>query len=162
MTHVVMDTSFGTIEISLEEAKAPVSTANFLAYVDSGFYTDTVFHRVIPGFMAQGGGLTTGLERKKTLAPIRNESGNGLKNVRGTIAMARTSAPDSATSQFFFNVADNDFLDPGANAGYAVFATVVSGMDVVDRIVNAPTTVRQGMKDVPVEPVLITSVKRAG
>ncbi|MGW7488242.1 peptidylprolyl isomerase [Streptomyces sp. NPDC054786] len=158
--HVLLSTSFGDIEIELDGAKAPVSAANFLQYVDSGFYNNTIFHRVIPGFMAQGGGFTRQMQQKDTKAPIRNEASNGLHNVRGTVTMARTSNPDSATSQFFFNVADNAFLDPGRDAGYAVFGKVTKGMDVVDQIVNTPTTTKNGMQNVPVEPIYITSAKR--
>ena len=131
--HVVLDTSFGKIEIELDPVKAPISTDNFLKYVDSGFYNNTIFHRVIPGFMVQGGGFTSQMAQKPTRDPIKNEASNGLHNVRGTLSMARTSNPNSATSQFFINVADNAFLDPGRDAGYAVFAKVVNGMDVVDR-----------------------------
>lgn len=156
--HVVLDTSFGQIEIELDPVKAPISTKNFLQYVDSGFYTNTIFHRVIPGFMAQAGGFTAQLQQKQTKDPIRNEFGNGLYNTRGTLSMARTSNPNSATSQFFINVVDNRSLDQGA--GYAVFAKVVKGMDVVDNIVNSPTTRKNGMADVPVDPVLIKSAKR--
>ncbi|MCY1396992.1 Peptidyl-prolyl cis-trans isomerase A precursor [compost metagenome] len=158
--HVVLDTSMGKIEIELDPVKAPVTTKNFLEYVDSGFYTNTIFHRVIPGFMAQGGGFTAQMQQKDTKDPIKNEASNGLKNVRGTLSMARTSNPNSATSQFFINVADNDFLNPGRDAGYAVFAKVVSGMDVVDNIVNSQTTTKQGMQNVPVDPILIKSAKR--
>lgn len=162
MPHVLITTTNGDIEIELDPVKAPISAQNFLAYVDSGFYTNTIFHRVIPGFMVQGGGFTSNMVKKETLAPIRNEASNGLRNVRGTLSMARTSNPDSATSQFFINVADNDFLDPGRDAGYAVFAKVVSGMDVVDVIVNSQTTTKQGMQNVPIDPVLILSAKRLG
>ncbi|UVJ45301.1 peptidylprolyl isomerase [Pseudomonas sp. LS1212] len=158
--HVVLDTSFGKIEIELDPVKAPITTRNFLEYVDSGFYSNTIFHRVIPGFMAQGGGFTAQMQQKDTKDPIKNEASNGLKNVRGTLSMARTSNPDSATSQFFINVADNEFLNPGRDAGYAVFAKVVSGMDVVDNIVNSQTTNKQGMQNVPIDPILIKSAKR--
>ena len=140
--------------------KAPISSDNFLKYVDSGFYNNTIFHRVIPGFMVQGGGFTSQMVQKQTRDPIRNEASNGLHNVRGTLSMARTSNPNSATSQFFINVADNAFLDPGRDAGYAVFAKVVNGMDVVDQIVNSQTTTKQGMQNVPIDPVLIKSAKR--
>jgi peptidyl-prolyl cis-trans isomerase A (cyclophilin A) len=156
--HVLLDTTNGQIEIELDPVKAPISTKNFLAYVDSGFYNNTIFHRVIPGFMVQGGGFTQQMQQKETKDPIKNEHNNGLANVRGTLSMARTSVPDSATSQFFINVKDNDFLDQGD--GYAVFGKVVRGMDVVDVIVNSPTTVRSGMKDVPADPVFIKSAKR--
>ncbi|MEX3776085.1 peptidylprolyl isomerase [Pseudomonas sp. MYb118] len=156
--HVLLETTNGQIEIELDPVKAPISTKNFLEYVDSGFYNNTIFHRVIPGFMVQGGGFTQQMQQKETKAPIQNESKNGLHNVRGTLSMARTSNPNSATSQFFINVKDNDFLDQGD--GYAVFGKVVKGMDVVDIIVNSPTTVRGGMKDVPADPVYIKSAKR--
>ncbi|PMZ88590.1 MULTISPECIES: peptidylprolyl isomerase [unclassified Pseudomonas] len=158
--HVLLDTTNGQIEIELDPVKAPISTKNFLAYVDSGFYNNTIFHRVIPGFMAQGGGFTSSMQQKPTKDPIKNEASNGLHNVRGTLSMARTSDPDSATSQFFINVKDNDFLDPGRDAGYAVFAKVVKGMEVVDIIVNTPTTSKNGMRDVPADPVFIKSAKR--
>lgn len=158
--HVLITTTNGDIEIELDPVKAPISTKNFLAYVDSGFYTNTIFHRVIPCFMVQGGGFTAQMSQKETKAPIKNEASNGLHNVRGTLSMARTSEPNSATSQFFINVADNAFLDPGRDAGYAVFAKVVKGMDVVDVIVNSQTTTKQGMQNVPIDPVLIKSAKR--
>ncbi|WP_405706065.1 peptidylprolyl isomerase [Streptomyces sp. NBC_00069] len=159
--NVLLSTSFGDIEIELDAAKAPISVKNFLEYVDSGFYNNTIFHRVISGFMVQGGGFTGQMQQKATKAPIHNEASNGLRNTRGTVAMARTSNPDSATSQFFFNVADNAFLDPGRDAGYAVFGKVVAGMDVVDQIVATPTTAKNGMTDVPADPVYITSAKRS-
>jgi peptidyl-prolyl cis-trans isomerase A (cyclophilin A) len=162
MLQVELTTSIGNILIELEPVKAPISVKNFLAYVDSGFYIDTIFHRVIPGFMVQGGGFTSNMVKKDTMAPIRNEATNGLHNVRGTLSMARTSDPNSATSQFFINVADNPFLDPGRDPGYAVFAKVVSGMDVVDMIANAQTTTRQEMQNVPIDPVTIRSAKRLG
>jgi len=155
--HVLLDTTNGQIEIELDPVKAPISTKNFLDYVNSGFYNNTIFHRVIPGFMAQGGGFTQQMQQKETKAPIKNEHKNGLANVRGTLSMARTSVPDSATSQFFINVKDNDFLDQGD--GYAVFGKVVKGMDVVDIIVNSPTTTKQGMQNVPSDPVFIKSAK---
>ena len=158
--HVLITTTNGDIEIELDPVKAPISTKNFLAYVDSGFYTNTIFHRVIPGFMVQGGGFTAQMSQKETKAPIKNEASNGLHNVRGTLSMARTNDPNSATSQFFINVADNAFLDPGRDAGYAVFAKVVKGMDVVDVIVNSQTTTKQGMQNVPIDPDLIKSAKR--
>ncbi|ANF87573.1 peptidyl-prolyl cis-trans isomerase [Pseudomonas antarctica] len=157
--HVLITTTNGDIEIELDPVKAPISTKNFLAYVDSGFYTNTIFHRVIPGFMVQGGGFTAQMSQKETKAPIKNEASNGLHNVRGTLSMARTNDPNSATSQFFINVADNAFLDPGRDAGYAVFAKVVKGMDVVDVIVNSQTTTKQGMQNVPIDPVVIKSAK---
>lgn len=158
--HVMMTTSFGDVEIELDAQKAPISTKNFLEYVDSGFYNNTVFHRVIPGFMVQGGGFTDQMVQKPTNDPIRNEASNGLRNTRGTLSMARTSNPNSATSQFFINVSDNAFLDPGRDAGYAVFGKVTKGMEVVDQIVNSKTTVKKGMRDVPADPVYIKSAKR--
>ena len=158
--HVLLDTRFGQVEIELNAEKAPISTKNFLEYIDSGFYNNTIFHRVIPGFMAQGGGFTDQMVQKPTRDPIRNEASNGLANTRGTLAMARTSDPNSATSQFFINVADNDFLNPGRDRGYAVFGKVTKGMEVVDQIVNSPTTIKAGMRDVPADPVYIKSAKR--
>lgn len=158
--HVLLDTSFGQVEIELNAEKAPVSTKNFLEYVDSGFYNNTIFHRVIPGFMVQGGGFTEQMVQKQTRDPIQNEASNGLQNTRGTLSMARTSDPNSATSQFFINVADNDFLNPGRDRGYAVFGKVTKGMEVVDQIVNSPTTTKKGMRDVPADPVYIKSAKR--
>ena len=134
---------------------------NFPEYVESGYYDGTVFHRVIPGFMIQGGGFNEGLSQKKTRAPIKNEADNGLHNVRGTLAMARTQNVDSATSQFFINHRDNDFLDHGSrDFGYAVFAKVVRGMDVVDQIAQVPTGNRSMMQNVPLTPVKIISAKK--
>jgi cyclophilin family peptidyl-prolyl cis-trans isomerase len=162
---VIMKTSMGVIKIELDEAKAPITVKNFLAYVDEGFYDGTIFHRVIDGFMIQGGGFTADMTQKPTKPAIKNEAGNGLKNLRGTIAMARTSVVDSATAQFFINVVDNDFLDHQNETpqgfGYAVFGKVIEGMEVVDKIKKAATTTKQGMRDVPVETVIIESVKRA-
>ncbi len=159
--HVLLTTSMGEIELELKADKAPISVANFLSYVDSGYYDNTIFHRVIPNFMIQGGGFTADLEQKKTQAPIKNEADNGLLNRRGSVAMARTSVVDSATSQFFINSQDNDFLNNGArDFGYAVFATVVRGMDVVDRISDVSTGRKNGMGDVPLKPVMIISAKR--
>lgn len=153
---VVLKTSQGDITLELDEDKAPATTANFLAYVQDGFYNGTVFHRVIPGFMIQGGGFDANLRQKSTRAPIAHEGYNGLKNVRGAIAMARTSDPHSATAQFFINVVDNAFLDPSQQAtdGYVVFGKVVAGMEVADKIAALPTT-GKGMfdKDVP-EPLV--------
>ena len=160
-TTVVMATSEGNIEIELFADKAPISVSNFLAYVDAGFYDNTVFHRVIPNFMIQGGGFETNMNQKTTKAPIKNEAKNGLKNDRGTLAMARTAVVDSATSQFFINVVNNDFLNNGArDFGYAVFAKVTTGMDVVDKIAAVKTTTKSGMGDVPATAVMINSVKR--
>ncbi len=159
--HVLLNTSMGEIEIELEAEKAPISVKNFLEYVESGFYDDTVFHRVIPGFMIQGGGFNDGLGQKPTRASIKNEADNGLHNVRGTLAMARTQNVDSATSQFFINHRDNDFLDHGSrDFGYAVFAKVVRGMEVVDQIAQVPTGNRNMMQNVPLSPVKIISAKK--
>ena len=156
---VALKTSQGEIVVELMPDKAPATVKNFLGYVDSGFYDGTLFHRVIKGFMIQGGGLTSGMERKHTRSPIVNEADNGLKNKRGTIAMARTRDPHSATSQFFINLEDNSFLDFKSKTpkgwGYAVFGRVVQGMEVVDRIGAVPTGTAGGYRDVPVEPVLI-------
>jgi peptidyl-prolyl cis-trans isomerase A (cyclophilin A) len=160
-TVVIMETSMGNIEIELFADKAPITVSNFLAYVDSGFYNGTIFHRVIPGFMIQGGGFDEAMNQKPTKAPIKNEAKNGLKNDRGTLSMARTSVVDSATTQFFLNVTNNDFLNNGArDYGYAVFAKVLSGMDVADKIAAVKTGTRGYMGDVPVETVMIKSVKR--
>lgn len=158
---VEMQTSLGRIVIELDDAKAPGSTKNFLAYVQDGFYNGTVFHRVIPNFMIQGGGFTADMTQKPTKAPIQNEAKNGLKNARGTIAMARTQDPHSATAQFFINVKDNGFLDhPGQDGwGYCVFGKVIEGMDVVDAIVAVPTANKRGHQNVPVEPVLIEKME---
>jgi cyclophilin family peptidyl-prolyl cis-trans isomerase len=154
-------TSKGTFTVQLFDKQAPISTENFLKYADEGYFDGTIFHRVIPGFMVQGGGLTADLKNKPGHAPIKNEATNGLKNKRGTLSMARTSDVDSATSQFFINVIDNDFLDhkPG-NYGYAVFARIDSGMDVVDAIAAVKTGNKGMHQDVPVETVTIESVKR--
>jgi len=158
---VLLTTSLGEIELELEAEKAPISVENFLGYVDSGFYDGTVFHRVIPGFMVQGGGFGEGLNQKPTKAPIKNEADNGLHNVRGTVAMARTQNVNSATSQFFINHRDNDFLDHGGrDFGYAVFAKVVRGMEVVDQIAQVPTGNRAMMQNVPLTPVKIITAKK--
>ena len=159
---VVLETSQGSIEIELDPEKAPISVQNFLAYVDAGFYDGTIFHRVIPNFMVQGGGFDAKMNQKTTRPAIKNEADNGLKNDRGTIAMARTAVVDSATAQFFINSVDNAFLDhkneTATGFGYAVFGKVVKGQDVVDKIEKVATTSRGGMSDVPVEPVVIKSV----
>ncbi len=156
---VKIATTKGEILVELDAEKAPISVVNFLAYTKDGFYNGTIFHRVIKNFMIQGGGMTPDMRRKKTKAPIKNEAANGLKNKRGTIAMARTAVPDSATSQFFINHRDNAFLDyrgpSPQEIGYAVFGKVIKGMDVVDAIAAVPTR-KPG--DVPVEPVVIKSV----
>lgn len=158
--HVLLTTSAGNIEVELDSAKAPVSVKNFVDYAQSGYYNNTIFHRVIPGFMIQGGGFTSDMQQKKTNAPIANEADNGLRNVRGTIAMARTADKDSATSQFFFNVADNAFLDHGQrDFGYAVFGKVIKGMDVVDKIAQVKTDNVGPYQNVPTTPVVILSAK---
>ncbi len=156
-----MKTNLGDIKIELDEEKAPKTCANFLDYVNEGFYDGTIFHRVIPNFMIQGGGFTPDMAQKATNAPVENEAANGLGNETGTIAMARTSDPHSATAQFFINVADNGFLDyPGQDGwGYCVFGKVVEGMDVVNRIKDVETTMKAGHQDVPVEPVVIEKVE---
>jgi peptidyl-prolyl cis-trans isomerase A (cyclophilin A) len=157
---VLIETTMGHMKLELYPVKAPRTVENFLLYVNSGFYSGTIFHRVIPGFMIQGGGLSQDMEPKPTRSPILLESRNGLKNTRGAVAMARTSDPNSATSQFFINVKNNPDLDyprPDGH-GYAVFGRVVEGMEVADQIVAVPTTVRAGYRDVPVEPVVITRV----
>ena len=158
---VKLETSMGDIFIELNEEAAPVTVKNFLKYVESGFFDGTIFHRVMPNFMVQGGGFTENMQRKQTLPPIINEAGNGLTNSRGTISMARTDNPHSATSQFFINHRDNSNLDYGgpSNPGYAVFGKVVKGMEVVDAIAVVKTTMKAGMRDVPVEPVVIKSVR---
>ena len=159
--HVLLTTSAGEIEVELDADKAPVSVKNFLDYVDAGFYNGTVFHRVIPGFMIQGGGFDTDMSQKETRDPIKNEADNGLRNLRGTLAMARTQAVNSATSQFFINHNDNAFLDHGSrDFGYAVFGRVASGMDVVQKIAAAPTGSRGGHQNVPLEAVTIQSIRR--
>lgn len=158
--HVLLTTSAGNIEVELDSAKAPVSVKNFVDYAQSGYYNNTIFHRVIPGFMIQGGGFTSDMQQKKTNAPIANEADNGLRNLRGTIAMARTAEKDSATSQFFFNVVDNAFLDHGQrDFGYAVFGKVIKGMDVVDKIAQVKTDNVGPYQNVPTTPVVILSAK---
>lgn len=158
---VLISTSMGDIKIQLFEKDAPETVKNFLAYVNDKFYDGTVFHRVIPGFMIQGGGFTSEMQQKQTKPPIKNESSNGLKNDTYTLAMARTNVPDSATSQFFINVKSNDFLNKASaqdGVGYAVFGKVIEGTEVVDKIAGVQTG-RKGMySDVPVEPVVIKSV----
>ena len=159
---VVMETNMGTVKIELLEDKAPVTVKNFLAYVENKHYDGTIFHRVIEDFMIQGGGFEPGMKQKKTMDPIKNEASNGLSNVRGTLAMARTNDPDSATAQFFINVKDNKFLDKSASsAGYAVFAKVTEGMDVVDKIKVVKTGTQMGFKDVPDDDVVIKSIRVA-
>ena len=160
---VVVSTSLGDITVELFKDRAPVSVENFLGYVKDGFYTDTVFHRVRKGFMIQGGGYTASLAEKPSRAPIQNEATNGLRNLRGTVAMARRAALRSATSQFYINVADNRMLDHTGYSpdefGYAVFGRVLEGLDVADRIAAVPTRTTADMEDVPVEPVIIKGVR---
>ncbi|WP_439621736.1 peptidylprolyl isomerase [Gemmata sp.] len=158
---VVMETNHGTVKIELFEDKAPVTVKNFLKYVEDKHYDGTVFHRVIDGFMIQGGGFEPGMKEKKTRDPIKNESNNGLSNARGTIAMARTSAPDSATAQFYINVKDNKGLDgsPDKASGYTVFGRVTEGMDVVNKIKEVKTGTKAGFENVPEDDVVIKSVK---
>ena len=159
---VVLTTSHGDITVDLFIEDAPISTRNFLQYVDGGFFDGTVFHRVIPGFMIQGGGFTPDMSQKEPRAPIKNEAENGQKNQRGTLAMARTADIDSATAQFFINLTDNAFLDKGArDFGYAVFGKVTDGMDIVDQISEVPRGTKAGHSDVPNDPIIITSAKRA-
>ena len=158
---VLLHTTQGDITVELNPDKAPKTVDNFLQYVKEGFYDGTIFHRVIPRFMAQGGGWTKDLQRKRAHAPIRNEANNGLKNTRGTLSMARTSDVNSATSQFFVNLADNAFLDHGTrDYGYAVFGRIASGMDVIDRIASVRTGTRKGYQDAPLEDVVIVSARR--
>ena len=164
-TQVELQTSKGTVLIELDDAKAPVTVKNFLAYVDSGHYNGTIFHRVIPGFMVQGGGFAPGMKQKPTLANIENESHNGLTNEKYTLAMARTSEPHSASSQFFINGTNNGFLNNAQSQdgfGYAVFGKVVGGKEVVDAIEGVKTGRSGGHGDVPVEDVTIITASRAG
>ena len=159
---VTLTTSKGEIVVELYPDKAPLTVKNFLTYVNEKFYDGTVFHRVIPGFMIQGGGFTADMNQKATKAPVKNEAGNGVSNARGTIAMARTSNPDSATAQWFINLKDNTFLDKKQSQdgwGYTVFGKVVKGMEVVDAIAGVPTGRKSGMSDVPTQTVTITSAK---
>ena len=160
--HILMTTTVGPMTIELDADSAPKTVENFLSYVAGGFYDGTIFHRVIDNFMIQGGGFTADMEQKSTQAPIENEANNGLKNQRGTIAMARTQDPHSATAQFFINLQDNDFLNhTGENMqgwGYAVFGKVTDGEDVLDKIRGAQTGSQAGHQDVPVEPIIIESV----
>jgi len=156
------ETTLGSFTVELFEEKAPISAANFLKYVDDGFFDGTVFHRVVPGFVIQGGGFTEDMTQKRTSPAIKNEADNGLKNTRGTLSMARTNDINSATSQFFVNLKDNDFLDhTRGNFGYAVFGRVTQGMEVIDQIAAVKTGRRRGFDDVPNDPVIMTSVRRA-
>ena len=158
---VRFETSHGDFTVEVDEGSAPISAQNFLRYVDEGFYNGTIFHRVIPGFMVQGGGLTADMQNKKGHEPIKNEATNGLKNKRGTLAMARTNDINSATSQFFINLVDNEFLDhKSGNYGYAVFGRIESGLDVVDEIAAVKTGRKGGHENVPTESVVIESARR--
>ena len=160
---VLIETSMGNIKVELFEDKAPTTVKNFLGYVDDKFYDGTIFHRVMPDFMIQGGGFEPGMKEKKTKDPIKNESGNGLSNTAGTLAMARTNDPNSATSQFFINTVDNTFLDKAQSrdgAGYCVFGKVTEGLDVLDKIKAVKTGNKAGHSDVPVQDVVIQSVRR--
>ena len=166
-TQVVMDVTWGnnkgTLKIELEDDKAPITVKNFLSYVDEGFFDGTIFHRVISNFMVQGGGFEPGMRQKTTKPTIKNELSNGLSNQKGTLAMARTNVPDSASSQFFINVTDNLFLDKAQaqdRVGYCVFGRVIEGMDVVDKIKSVATGSKSGHGDVPTHDVVISSVKR--
>jgi cyclophilin family peptidyl-prolyl cis-trans isomerase len=157
---VLLQTNLGDIKLALDKDKAPITVDNFVTYTNDGFYDGTIFHRVIKGFMIQGGGYTPEMQKKKTREPIQNEAKNGLKNERGSIAMARTPPPHTATAQFFINLKDNAFLDyPGQDGwGYAVFGEVTRGMEVVDKIAEQPTGVKNRMRDVPQTPVVIEKV----
>ncbi len=158
---VVMETSMGTMVLELYPEKAPITVKNFLNYVDSGFYDGTIFHRVIPGFVLQGGGFNAEMEKKENNPPIKNEADNGLRNLRATLSMARTSQINSATSQFFVNLKNNSNLDHGSrDFGYAVFAKVVEGVSVIDKMAGVKTTTKGHYRDVPAEPVFIVSTKR--
>ena len=155
------ETTHGGFTVELFDRDAPETVVNFMQYVDDGFFDGTIFHRFVPGFVIQGGGLTADFEQKKTRDPVKNEAANGLLNERGTLSMARTNAPHSATSQFFVNLADNEFLDyrPG-NHGYAVFGRIKDGMEVIDKIAAVRTGRRQGYTDAPMEDVVITTARR--
>jgi peptidyl-prolyl cis-trans isomerase A (cyclophilin A) len=155
------ETSLGDFTVELFEKDAPLSVANFLSYIDAEFFDGTIFHRIVPGFVIQGGGFTEDMTQKKTQPPVKNEADNGLKNARGSLSMARTSDINSATSQFFVNLKDNDFLDHSrGNFGYAVFARVTEGMEVIDKIAAVETGRKRGFDDVPVAAVIMKSVRR--
>jgi peptidyl-prolyl cis-trans isomerase A (cyclophilin A) len=157
------ETSHGAFTVELFDKEAPLTVANFRQYVEDEFFDGTIFHRIVPGFVIQGGGMTNDFAQKQTRAPVRNEAANGMQNLRGTLSMARTDAPHSATSQFFVNLKDNDFLDhrPGQH-GYAVFGRVVEGLEVIDKIAAVRTGRRKGHSDAPLEDVVITSARRIG
>jgi peptidyl-prolyl cis-trans isomerase A (cyclophilin A) len=155
------ETTLGEFTVELFEKEAPVTVANFLKYIDDGFFDGTIFHRIVPGFVIQGGGFTEDMSQKRTHPTIKNEADNGLKNARGTLSMARTNDINSATSQFFVNLKDNDALDhKRGNFGYAVFGKVAQGMEVIDQIASVETGRRKGHEDVPLEAVIMTSVRR--
>ena len=158
---ILFETTLGDFTVELLEKDAPETVVNFLKYIDAGFFDGTIFHRIVPGFVIQGGGFTEDMSQKRTQPPIKNEANNGLKNLRGTLSMARTNDVNSATSQFFVNLKDNDFLDhkPG-NYGYAVFARVTEGTDVIDKIAAVATGRRRGFDDVPSEAVIMKRVQR--
>jgi cyclophilin family peptidyl-prolyl cis-trans isomerase len=159
---ILFETTLGNFTIEFFEKEAPISVANFQKYIDEEFFSGTIFHRIVPGFVIQGGGFTEDMTQKKTNPAIKNEADNGLKNARGTLSMARTNDINSATSQFFVNLKDNDFLDHSrGNFGYAVFAKVTEGMDVIDKIAAVETGRKKGFDDVPVEPVIMTAVRKA-
>jgi peptidyl-prolyl cis-trans isomerase A (cyclophilin A) len=157
---ILFETTLGDFKIEFMEKEAPISVANFKKYIAAGYFDGTIFHRIVPGFVIQGGGFTDDMTQKKTNPTIKNEADNGMKNLRGTLSMARTNDINSATSQFFVNLKDNDFLDHSrGNFGYAVFARVTEGMDVVDKIAAVETGRVKGMDDVPLEPVVMKSVR---
>ena len=157
---ITISTNCGNIVVELLDQSAPITCENFRQYIADGFFDGTIFHRIIPNFMIQGGGFDADMSQKDTRDPIRNEADNGQKNLRGTLAMARTQAVDSATAQFFINLRDNNFLNHGGrDFGYTVFGKVTAGMDIVDAIANVPTSNHAGHSDVPVEPVVIESVR---
>ena len=158
---ILFETTLGDFKIEFFEKEAPISVANFQKYIDANYFDGTIFHRIVPGFVIQGGGFTEDMTQKKTQPPIKNEADNGLKNSRGSLSMARTNDINSATSQFFVNLKDNDFLDHSrGNFGYAVFAKVTEGMDVIDKIAAVETGRRKGFDDVPLEPVIMKSVRK--
>lgn len=163
MTQVVFTTTMGDITIEVDHEKAPIGAKNFVNYAMEGFYNGTIFHRIIPGFMVQGGGMLPGMEDKESGDPIENEADNGLKNVRGSLSYARTMDPHSATTQFFMNLVDNDFLDHRSKTtqgwGYAVFGKIVEGLEVIDEMAKVKTTSRRGHQDVPVDDILIIDTK---
>ena len=158
---ILFETTLGDFKIEFFEKEAPISVANFQKYIDANYFDGTIFHRIVPGFVIQGWGFTEDMTQKKTQPPIKNEADNGLKNSRGSLSMARTNDINSATSQFFVNLKDNDFLDHSrGNFGYAVFAKVTEGMDVIDKIAAVETGRRKGFDDVPLEPVIMKSVRK--